>query len=186
MGLNSDSHLSLLHINLPSPITANQLLLSIPCFKFVTYQLAINVNCKPAGSQYSLIQVCCTSTCHQRSLQPSCYYAFPVSSFLLFNLQSTITLSQLLLSIPCFKFVALQLAINDYSQLVVTQYFLFLICYTSTCQQRSILTSCCSLFLFSSLLLFNLLLPITHNQMFLITQYSFTTCNQRSLLTSCC
>jgi hypothetical protein len=42
MGPNSHLYLSLLHINLPSMITDNQLSLSISCFKLVALRLVIN------------------------------------------------------------------------------------------------------------------------------------------------
>jgi hypothetical protein len=40
---------------------------------------------------------------------------FLVASLLAFHMHLAITPNQLLLSIPCFKLVALQLAINDHS-----------------------------------------------------------------------
>jgi len=71
---------------------------------------------------------------------------------LLFNLPSTITPNQLLLCIPCFKLVALQLAINDHYKRAVY-----------------------SVFLVSSLLHFNLLLTITANSA--VTQKSISYLN---------
>ena len=49
----------------------------------------------------------------QRSLLISCYSIFLVSILLSCNLPLSVTTIQLLLSIPCFKFVVLLLAINE-------------------------------------------------------------------------
>ena len=85
-------------------------------------------------------------------------------------------------------------------------HFLFQVCYFSTCNQRSLLTSCNSVFLVSSLLYFNFStmiflvssvllfsLPstITTNELLLCTQYTLfqvacsSICYYRSLITRC-
>ena len=167
--------------NLASMITANQLLLGIPCFKFVVLQLAINddfnqlllsMPCfkvfalqftandhyQPVFTQYALLQPLCPSICRQWSLLSS-YYS--VSSLLHCNLTSTISSNQLLLGIPCFKFAVLHLPINHHSWPPVSQYSLLQVCCTSTCLQRSLLTSYHSVFLVSKLLPSNLPSTIT-------------------------
>ena len=129
---------SLLNFNLPSWITANQLLLSISCFMFPSLQRAINDHCTPPASMYSLFQACCISIYHQRSLPSRCYLVFFVSSLLHFSLPSMITANQQLLCIPCFMFASLQLVINDHWKPPVSLYLLFQACCISIYHQRSL------------------------------------------------
>jgi hypothetical protein len=78
-------------------MTPNQLLLNIPCVNFVVLRLAIVDHYYPVVTQYSLFQVCCTSTCHQRAVTQ--YSLFEVCcpviihSISCLNLPSTITLT---------------------------------------------------------------------------------------------
>ena len=153
--------------NIPPTTTPNRFSLSIPGLQFVALQRYNNDQSWPAVLQYSLLQVCCTSTCYQQSLLTSYYSVFIVAGLGHFNVSSTITTNQLLLSIPCSKLVALQLVINDHSQPDVTQYSLLQACCTSACYQRSLLTSCYSIFLVLSLLYFILSSTIIPNQLLL-------------------
>jgi hypothetical protein len=161
-------------------------LLSIHCFKLADLQLAINDHYYANVTYYFLFLLSCTSSCHQRSFLTTYFSVFLVSSVLRFNLQLAITTKRILLSIscfkfvalltiiyhllliiPCFTFVALPLAINDHSWPDVTQYSLFRVCFSSSYHQRSLPSRCYLVFHFSSLFHCNLPSRITANQQLL-------------------
>jgi hypothetical protein len=71
--------------------------------------LSLQTQLRYGTELWFIFQVCCTSTWHHKSLLTSCYSVILVSSLLSFNLPLPITPTQLLVSIPCFKFVVLLL-----------------------------------------------------------------------------